>query len=265
MAELSEIRTAQARNAHDRGREEDPARVAAAVRELGFDPTRNVNVARGLKTLVGFGARRYAVIDAGTNSIKFHIGELGGGRRLADGRRPAEVTRLGEGLEATGEIGAEPIERTSSDQRDGRRGRAATVEAIAAVGTGGTPHRSQPGRGRRRGAGAVRASRSRSSPARTRRRLAYLAVAAGLGLGDGTIVVFDTGGGSSQFTFGHGTEIEERFSLNVGAVRFTEQFGLTNAVSADVVDDALRAIAASSARLDGRPRRPTCRRRWAAR
>jgi exopolyphosphatase/guanosine-5'-triphosphate,3'-diphosphate pyrophosphatase len=85
-------------------------------------------------------------------------------------------------------------------------------------------------------------------------RLAYLAVATGVGLGDGTIVAFDTGGGSSQFTFGHGPNVDERFSADVGAVRFTERFGLANAVSADVVADASAAIAAELSRLDGRPR-----------
>jgi exopolyphosphatase / guanosine-5'-triphosphate,3'-diphosphate pyrophosphatase len=85
-------------------------------------------------------------------------------------------------------------------------------------------------------------------------RLAFLAVATGIGLGDGAIVAFDTGGGSSQFMFGHGPDVDELFSLNVGAVRFTERFGLAKAVSGDVVADALAAIAADLARLDGRPR-----------
>ena len=34
-------------------------------------------------------------------------------------------------------------------------------------------------------------------------RLAYLAAKAGLGAFTGSLVVFDTGGGSSQFSFGH--------------------------------------------------------------
>ena len=67
-------------------------------------------------------------------------------------------------------------------------------------------------------------------------------------------MAFDTGGGSSQFTFGHGPDVDERFSVNVGAVRFTERFGLANAVSRDVVTDALATIAPELARLDGRPR-----------
>jgi exopolyphosphatase / guanosine-5'-triphosphate,3'-diphosphate pyrophosphatase len=67
-------------------------------------------------------------------------------------------------------------------------------------------------------------------------------------------VVFDTGGGSSQLTFGHGGDVEERFSLNVGAVRFTEQFGLTRAVPAEVVAATRAAIGAELGRLEGRPR-----------
>ena len=62
-------------------------------------------------------------------------------------------------------------------------------------------------------------------------RLAYLAAKAGLGLNKGSLVVFDTGGGSSQFTFGHEASVDERFSIEVGAVGYTEHFGLDWAVS----------------------------------
>ena len=65
--------------------------------------------------------------------------------------------------------------------------------------------------------------------------------------------MFDTGGGSSQFTFGHAKEVDERFSVNVGAARFTERFGLDGAVSEETLAAALEAIAGDLARLDGRP------------
>jgi exopolyphosphatase/guanosine-5'-triphosphate,3'-diphosphate pyrophosphatase len=84
-------------------------------------------------------------------------------------------------------------------------------------------------------------------------RLAYLAVRAGLGPVLGSLVVFDTGGGSSQFTFGHGEQVDERFSVNVGAARFTERYGLDRAVPAEVVAEARDGIAADLDRLDGRP------------
>jgi exopolyphosphatase/guanosine-5'-triphosphate,3'-diphosphate pyrophosphatase len=76
-------------------------------------------------------------------------------------------------------------------------------------------------------------------------------VTAGLGLPEGPVVVFDTGGGSSQFTFGHGQHVEERFSVDVGAVRYTERFGLDGTVGPEKVRSAMAAIADDLSRLDG--------------
>jgi exopolyphosphatase/guanosine-5'-triphosphate,3'-diphosphate pyrophosphatase len=84
-------------------------------------------------------------------------------------------------------------------------------------------------------------------------RLAYLAVKSALGLVRGSLVVFDTGGGSSQFTFGRGDQVDERFSVDVGAVRFTEAYGLAEVVPQERLERALDAIASELARLDGRP------------
>ena len=81
-------------------------------------------------------------------------------------------------------------------------------------------------------------------------RLAYLAVQSGVGLVDGSLVVFDTGGGSTQFTFGRGPIVDERFSVNVGAVRYTERYGLADVVAPERLRDALDAIAADLGRLD---------------
>jgi exopolyphosphatase/guanosine-5'-triphosphate,3'-diphosphate pyrophosphatase len=84
-------------------------------------------------------------------------------------------------------------------------------------------------------------------------RLAYLAVTSALDLGDSSLVVFDTGGGSSQFTFGRADRVDERFSVNVGAVGFTERFGLDGVVDEQTLGAARDAIAADLDRLDGRP------------
>ena len=234
----------------------DPALVLAAIDTLGLRHYRNLDVPTGLRLLVDRVPERYAVIDAGTNSIKFHIAELD-----ADGRGPwrvvvdrAVVTRLGEGLEATGEIAAEPLARTAlaiSEMAD--QARRADVRAITLVGTAGLRIASNTDE-------VVEAVRARSGlsleviSGDDEGRLAHLAVVLGVGLGDGRVVAFDTGGGSSQFTFGHGPNVDERFSVDVGAVRFTEQFGLAGAVAADVVTDARAAIAQALGRLDGHPR-----------
>jgi exopolyphosphatase / guanosine-5'-triphosphate,3'-diphosphate pyrophosphatase len=253
MAELSEMR-ADGRTARSFAVEsEDPARVLAAVRDLGLLARSNVSVPRELKAMTGVGSRRYAVIDVGTNSVKFHVGE-----RSMDGRwltvvDRAAVTRLGEGLDRDGRLGNEPIRRTvdaiADMAQEATRNR---VEAIAAVATAGV--RLAPNR-----AELVDAVRERTGieveviSGEEEGRLAYLATASELALGEGSLVVFDTGGGSSQFTIGHDERVDERFSVNVGAVRFTERYGLDGVVAEDALASALDAIAAELSRLDGRP------------
>jgi exopolyphosphatase/guanosine-5'-triphosphate,3'-diphosphate pyrophosphatase len=210
-------------------------------------------MARGLKALAGFGGRRYAVIDVGTNSVKFHIGERQADDSWTTLADRAEITRLGEGLDETGKLGERPIERTleaiaGMANEASRNG----VEEIVAVGTAGL--RIAPN-----SAALVDAVRDRTGieidviDGEEEGRLAYLAVKSGLGIGQGSLVVFDTGGGSSQFTFGIGEQVDERFSVNVGATRFTEHYGLDGVVSKDALASAMDAIAADLVRLDGRP------------
>ena len=197
---------------------------------------------------------RYAVIDAGTNSVKFHVGErdpAGGWRTIVD---RAEVTRLGEGLAARGAIGPEAIARTA-DAIAGmtEEARGAGVLAIAAVGTAGL--RTAANRDE-----VVASIYARAGvhidviSGDDESHLAYVAVRDGLNLADGSIVVFDTGGGSSQFTFGEGSRVDEWFSVDVGAARYTERFGLDGVVGAAVLRDAMAEIAQDLSALAGRPR-----------
>jgi exopolyphosphatase / guanosine-5'-triphosphate,3'-diphosphate pyrophosphatase len=252
MAELSDLRTEHGATRTVAVEAEAPDRVLAAVRELGLMSRHNVNVPRKLKALAGFDARRYAVIDVGTNSVKFHIAERaadGGWRALVD---RAEVTRLGQDLDTTGQLGLDAIRRTAEAIK-GMADEAARhdVESIVAVGTAGL--RLAPNR-----AALIDAVREVPGvdveviPGEEEARLAYLATAAELDVGDGTIVVFDTGGGSSQFTIGRGSRVEERFSLNVGAVRYMERYGMDGLVDEGTLAAAFAAIAADLARLDGR-------------
>ena len=221
---------------------EDAAAVIAAVRGAGLGDFVNTPYPAGLRALLAEQPSRFAVIDVGTNSVKFHIAERridGSWHRVVD---RAELTRLGEGLEATGEIGREAIDRTADAiAQMVTEAKEAGVLAIAAVGTAGL--RIARNRDavlaeikRRSGVGCEVVSGEEES------RLAYLAVVEGIGLSQGSLVVFDTGGGSSQFTFGTDAGVEERFSVDVGAVRYTERFGLDGAVSTDVLAEALAAI-----------------------
>ena len=232
---------------------ENASAVIAARASVGLSGYLNTSYPRGLRALLESVPDRYAVIDAGTNSVKFHIAErdaTGSMRTLVD---RAEMTRLGEGLAERREIGPEAIERTASAIADMvSEAKQYGVRAIAAVGTAGL-------RMAANSASVLATLRARTGVAievisgEEEGRLAYLAVKAGLNVPEGSLVVFDTGGGSSQFTFGRGSHVDERFSVEVGAVRYTERFGLDSRVSSDALNNALAAIDKDLSRIDDRP------------
>jgi exopolyphosphatase/guanosine-5'-triphosphate,3'-diphosphate pyrophosphatase len=232
----------------------DPALVVATIRRLGLAGRRNVSMAQGLKTLFGFGGRRYGVIDVGTNSVKLFLADVqadGEVHAIAD---DSDVTRLGEGLDASGRLGDEPMERTAAaiaafvDQA-----REAGAIEIAAVGTAGL--RSAANRSTFVDAVLARCGVAIEVVSGDEEaRLAYLAATSALPASHGSRLVFDSGGGSSQFTFGHDGEIEERFSVDVGAARVADRAGLTGTVSREGLADALDVVGTALATLDGRGR-----------
>ena len=162
----------------------------------------------------------------------------------------AEVTRLGEGLDRTGRLGTEPIARTVAVVA-AMAGEAARLGAGDVVAVGTAALRIAPNA---RDLIAAVADRCglwvEVLPAAEEAHLAYLATSAALPLPrDAEVVVFDTGGGSSQFTFGRGGEVDERFSLDVGAARLTERFGLDGPVDAGTVGAARAAVAQELGRV----------------
>jgi exopolyphosphatase / guanosine-5'-triphosphate,3'-diphosphate pyrophosphatase len=252
MAELSDV-TVDGRSTRTIAVEsEDPQAVVAAVDEAWLGDYLNTSYPEGLVAVLDGVPERFAVVDVGTNSVKFHLGE-----RLDDGTWQtvvdrAELTRLGEGLGESGVIAAEPLERTI-DAIAGmtEEARSEGALAIAGVGTAGL-------RIAANGQEVVDRIRARTGltveviSGEEESRLAYVAARAGLGFDGGSVVVFDTGGGSSQFTFGRAGEVEERFSVDVGAVRYTERFGLDGEVIPEVLERAMDAISTDLTRIDDR-------------
>lgn len=196
---------------------------------------------------------RYAAIDVGTNSVKLLVAELAGGGRWITIRDRSDVTRLGEGLVERGEISSAAIARTV-DAIAAMAAEAGSDGALAIAAVGTAAFRSARNRDAVVAAIADRTGiRVEVIQGNEESRLAYLAVKTGVGLGAGALAVFDTGGGSTQLTFGHGDRVDERFSIDVGAVRYTERFGLARAVNDATLEAALAAISADLTRLDGRP------------
>jgi exopolyphosphatase / guanosine-5'-triphosphate,3'-diphosphate pyrophosphatase len=197
--------------------------------------------------------RRYAAIDVGTNSVKLHVAELsadGGWRTVAD---RSEMTRLGEGIHETGQLGEEPLRRTVEAIAElAEEAWRAGAETIVVVGTAGLRQAANSDE-------FLAAVRERAGveveviSGEEEARLSYLAAAEAVQMGDGKVGVFETGGGSSQFTFGEGGRVTERFSLDLGAVPVTERFGLDRAVSEETVGLAQEAIASQLGALEGRP------------
>jgi exopolyphosphatase/guanosine-5'-triphosphate,3'-diphosphate pyrophosphatase len=253
MTELSEVRTDRGTAKTIAVESEDPTRVVATVLALGLELQPNVSLPRELKTLAGFDAHRFAAIDVGTNSVKFHLGErrADGSWRTVDDR--AEITRLGDGLDASGRLQDEPVRRTVAAIAEmASEAARAGVEEIAAVGTAGlrmAPNRDVLVDAVREQCGVEVTVISGEEES----RLAYVAAVAAVGRTAGTSVVFDTGGGSTQFTFGHGEAVDERFSVDVGALRLTERFGLGEPVDDATLAAALEAVASDLGVLDARP------------
>ncbi len=234
----------------------DPNKVIAAVAAMALDRYSNTSYPLGLRELIDVSTAaattlRQAVIDVGTNSVKFHVGERQSDLTWTTVADRAEVTRLGEGIEQSGAIASDAMERTAAAIA-GMKAEATrlSVDGITAVGTMGLRTASNA-------QAFLEMVKDRCGVAievisgTDEGRIAYLAVQSGIGLAHGSLVIFDTGGGSSQFTFGSGARVDRQFSVNVGAVRYTEKFGLDQAVSPDVLKQALDAIAADLKEIDG--------------
>lgn len=199
--------------------------------------------------------KRAAIIDIGSNSIKLLVGEGDGTvRTIAE---KSEVARLGEGLWKSGVLSAAAMERSAEVvARFARQARENGAEKIVGVGTMALRSAGNSG-------DFVKMVRELCGvevqiiPGEEEARLSYLAVLSGLSIPDGDMVIFDTGGGSTEFIFGKGTELTKRFSVNLGAIRITERFFHDDPVKVGSVAEALQEIGAefAAAGVEGRPLR----------
>jgi exopolyphosphatase/guanosine-5'-triphosphate,3'-diphosphate pyrophosphatase len=233
---------------------EDKAAVLNTLRSMGLGGYPNTSYPVGLRQLLDDTDERFAVIDVGTNSVKLCVASRtpqGVWRFLAD---RSLVTRLGEGLADNGGISDAAVERTAEAIElmvaDARR---LDARAIVAIGTAGLRTAANAASDIARIA-ARTGIRVEVVGGEEESRLAFLGVAQDLDMGEGSLVLFDTGGGSTQFTFGHGDQVDERFSLPLGAVRLTERFGLDQAVSPERLREARIALRAELAPVGDRPR-----------
>jgi exopolyphosphatase/guanosine-5'-triphosphate,3'-diphosphate pyrophosphatase len=195
-----------------------------------MEPAKNKNKGEKMK--------KYAILDIGTNSIKFFLFgiENGNAETIIDTNN---ISRLGEGLQKTGKISNEAMDRNIKALSEFLEiAKENEVEEITAVGTMCLRTATNANEFIKRAKEEL-GLEIKVIPGEEEARLSYLAVLSTIGKTDKNIVVFDTGGGSTEFIFGEGTELVKKMSLNIGAIRPTEEFLHSNPVTDEEVNKML--------------------------
>ena len=176
-------------------------------------------------------APRFAFIDIGTNTILCLIAELRDGERFRVLDDLAEITRLGEGVDQTGSIGAAGEQR-SREVLDRYLAvcRSLGVENVLAVGTSALRDARNSGEVRERWRQAMGVD-VRVISGDEEAAYSFLAVQRGLMLRDSELLVIDIGGGSTEFIRGNESGVARALSIDVGSVRLTERFLHSDPVS----------------------------------
>jgi len=193
----------------------------------------------------------FGAIDVGTNSVLLLVA-----RREADGtfspvRERAEITRLGKGVDATGQLSAENLARTAEVVGQfATEARALGAAKIACVATSAA-------RDARNGAEFFAAVKAKAQlepeiiSGDEEAKLSYLA--AERDFGSGPKVVLDIGGGSTEFIFGSQGAVGFRRSFDLGSVRLTERHVRGDPPSAAERAAVESALDAAFAALPARP------------
>ena len=166
-------------------------------------------------------SHRVAVVDIGSNSTRLLIAEVAGGR-VSEVERQSRVTRLGRGVDLSGQLSAEAIEAACeaiADYVEICSG--AGVEAVDAIATSAVRDASN-------GSAFIAELRERFAlsarllDGEEEARLTYLGATAEQQPTEPTLVV-DIGGGSTELIVGTGREIAFHASLQAGVVRHSER------------------------------------------
>jgi exopolyphosphatase / guanosine-5'-triphosphate,3'-diphosphate pyrophosphatase len=177
------------------------------------------------------GVSRAAAVDIGTNSVRLLIGEMGGGGSddvsLRTLHRLMTITRLGEGVDRNGALKPEAMARTAATLRSYRElMRREKVEAWQVAATSAARDASNARDFVDLVAGIME-TEPRVLSGEEEARLSFRGATYDLGElrpREGSILVVDIGGGSTEIIVGKDGAILEERSLDVGCVRMSERF-----------------------------------------
>lgn len=168
--------------------------------------------------------RRIAVADLGTNSTRLLVADLDAEGALHEVDRRTDVTRLGEGVDASGRLRDDAMERVFSrlaeyrglaDEHGAARRIAVATSAVRDAANGEEFQ------------DAIRESYGfdiRTVSGDEEARLTFLGATAGRDPQAGATLVIDIGGGSTEYVVGTpGAAPSFHVSTRMGSVRFTER------------------------------------------
>jgi exopolyphosphatase/guanosine-5'-triphosphate,3'-diphosphate pyrophosphatase len=181
---------------------------------------------------------RVAAIDCGTNSTRLLVGE--------DGRtveRLMRITRLGQGVDATGRLAPEAMERTTAVLTEYRevmdRHGVERVRMIATSAARDAENRDEFFAA----AEAVVGTSPELLSGLDEGRLSFAGATADLDSLGGPFLVVDIGGGSTEFAVGT-DRCEGAVSIDIGCVRMTEKFLLHDPPRADELSACISVVQA---------------------
>ena len=197
---------------------------------------------------VGGEHRRVAAIDCGTNSFRLLIAEPGPAGELVELSRELQIVRLGQGVDATGELHPDALARTfAAAERYAQQLQTYDVapERTRVVATSATRDARNveeffTGMASRLGV------RPEVITGAEEARLSFRGALSGVRIAQhAPVLVMDIGGGSTELVLGDRMgKISTSVSLDIGSVRLTERFALSGPV-------APAARAAATAHVDG--------------
>jgi exopolyphosphatase/guanosine-5'-triphosphate,3'-diphosphate pyrophosphatase len=167
---------------------------------------------------------RVAAIDCGTNSIRLLIADVRDGA-LTDVHREMRVVRLGQGVDATGRLAPEALERTfAAADAYAELIRLHKADAVRFVATSAT----RDAENRNDFAEGIKARLGVAPEVATGSEEAALSFAGAVSVlpavGEDLVLVVDLGGGSTEFVAGNSSGVQAAVSIDMGSVRFTERY-----------------------------------------
>ena len=169
---------------------------------------------------------RVAALDCGTNSLRLLVADLDGAGRKHDVHREMRIVRLGQGVDRTGMLAPEALERTRTALADyARTCRELGVGATRLVATSAT----RDARNRDAFVAMVQDTLGVTPEVvsgAAEAALSFSGATGDLDAADGPYLVMDIGGGSTEFVLGEGGPagaVQAALSVDIGCVRLTER------------------------------------------